>query len=65
MDKERIEIQLIHSPVINTIDNDSIIRILINDADIDMKNLSKVQTLHIGAILLNASRKFIDNANKV
>ena len=65
MDKERIEIQLIHSPVINTIDNDSIIRILINDVDIDIVNLSKIQTLHIGAILLNASRKFINNANKV
>ena len=65
MDKERIEIQLIHYPVIHTIDNGSIVRILINDVDIDMTNLSKVQTLHIGAILLNASRKFIDNANKV
>lgn len=65
MDKERIEIQLIHSPAVSNSDNGSIVRILINDIDIDMEHLSKVQTLHIGAILLNASRKFIDNANNV
>lgn len=40
------------------------VRVLINNKDVSILELDKEVMLHIGAILLNASNKFINNANK-
>ena len=64
MVKENIELQIIHNPKLTTEDNEFAITIFIDGVDKNVLELSQEQMLHIGAILLNASRKFINNANK-
>ena len=64
MAKENIELHIIHNPKFNTEDNGFSIAIFIDSVDKNVLELSQEQMLHIGAILLNASRKFINNANK-
>ena len=65
MVKENIELQIIHNSKLTTEDNGFAITIFIDGIDKSVLELSKEQMLHIGAILLNASKKFIDNINKV
>lgn len=64
MAKENIELQIIHNPKFTTEDNGFAIIIFIDGIDKNVLDLSQEQMLHIGAILLNASRKFINNADK-
>lgn len=64
MAKENIELHIIHNPKFNNEDNGFAIAVFIDGIDKNVLELSQEQILHIGAILLNASRKFIDNANK-
>ena len=64
MAKENIELHIIHNPKFNTKDNGFSIAIFIDGIDKNVLELSQEQVLHIGAILLNASRKFINNTNK-
>ena len=64
MAKENIELHIIHNPKLATEDNNFGIVIFIDGVDKNILELSQEQMLHIGAILLNASRKFINNANK-
>ena len=61
---ENIELQIIHNPKLSTEDNGFAITIFIDGIDKNVLELSQEQILHIGAILLNASRKFINNADK-
>lgn len=56
--KENIELHIIHNPKITTEDNGFAIAIFINGVDKNVLELSEEQMLHIGDILLNASRKF-------
>ena len=65
MAKENIELHIIDNPKITTEDNGFAVAIFIDGVDKSVLELSKDQMLHIGAILLNASRKFINNADKV
>lgn len=58
-----IEIQIIHHTAMEK-DNSFAVRVLIDNEEKSVLELEKVDMLHIGAILLNASRKFINNANK-
>ena len=64
MAKENIELHIIHNPKFNTEDNGFAITVFIDGVDKNVLELSQEQTLHIGAILLNASRKFINNTYK-
>ena len=64
MNNENIEIQIIHTRAMAK-DNGFGVRVLINDKDVSILELDKEVMLHIGAILLNASNKFINNANKI
>lgn len=59
-----IEIQIIHTKAMAK-DNGFAVRVLINDKDIPILELDKEVMLHIGAILLNATNKFINNADKI
>ena len=54
----------VNNPKFNTEDNGFTIAVFIDGIDKNVLELSQEQMLHIGAILLNASRKFINNANK-
>lgn len=63
MIKETIELHIIHNPKFNTKDNGFGIAIFIDGVDKSILELSKEQMLHIGAILLNATRKFINNSD--
>ena len=65
MAKENIELHIIHNPKLTTEDNGFAIIIFIDGVNKNVLELSKEQMLHIGVILLNASKKFIDNINKV
>ena len=65
MAKENIELHVIHNPKLNTKDNWFGIAIFIDGVDKNVLELSKEQMLHIASILLNASRKFINNADKL
>ena len=65
MINENIELQIIHNPKLTTEDNGFAITIFIDGIDKNVLELSQEQMLHIGAILLNTSRKFINNADKV
>ena len=58
-----IEIQIIHHKAMEK-DNSFAVRVLIDNEEKSVLELEKLDMLHIGAILLNASRKFINNANK-
>ena len=64
MAKENIELHIIHNPKLTSEDNGFAIAIFIDGVDKSVLELSQEQMLHIGAILLNASRKFINNADK-
>lgn len=59
-----IEIQILHVKEINK-DNGFSVRVLIDNEEKSFLELEKDDMLHIGAILLNASRKFINNADKI
>ena len=65
MTKEHIELHIIHKPELMPEDNGFGIAIFIDGVDKSVLELSQEQMLHIGAILLNASRKFINNADKI
>ena len=58
MVNENIELQIIHNPKLTTEDNGFAIIIFIDGIDKNVLELSQEQMLHIGAILLNASKKF-------
>ena len=64
MVNENIELHIIHNPKLATEDNNFGIVIFIDGVDKNILELSQEQILQIGAILLNASKKFIDNINK-
>ena len=64
MEHNTIEIQIIHHKSMKK-DNNFAVRVLIDNKEKFILELEKLDMLHIGAILLNASRKFINNANKV
>ena len=59
-----IEIQIIHHKAMEK-DNSFAVRVLIDNEEKSVLELEKLDMLHIGAILLNASRKFINNADKI
>lgn len=65
MVKENIELHIIHNPKLTTEDNGFTVAIFIDGVGKNVLELSQEQMLHIGAILLSVSRKFINNANKV
>ena len=65
MTKENIELHIIHNPKFNTEDNGFSIAIFIDGIDKNVLELSQEQMLHIGAILLNVSNRFINNADKL
>ena len=58
-----IEIQIIHHKAMEK-DNSFAVRVLIDNEEKSVLELEKLDMLHIGAILLNASRKFINNTDK-
>lgn len=62
MDDKNIEIQLIHTKAMEK-DNGFGIRVLIDNEDKSITELNQDDMLHIGAILLNAARKFINHSN--
>lgn len=63
MEHNNIEVQIIHHKAMEK-DNGFGVRVLIDNKEKSVLELEKDDMLHIGAILLNASRKFINNANK-
>lgn len=63
MKEEDIEITLLHNSKYNETDNGFLAVVLINKKYVNILELSREQMLHIGAILLNAARKFINNSN--
>ena len=65
MVNENIELQIIHNPKLTTEDNGFAIAVFIDGIDKNVLELSQEQMLHIGAILLNASNRFINNADKL
>ena len=65
MAKENIKLHIIHNPKLTIEYNGFAIAIFIDGIDKNVLELSQDQMLHIGAILLNASKKFINNADKV
>ena len=56
-----IEIQIIHTRAMEK-DNGFAVRLVRDGEDISPLELEKEELLHIGAILLNASRKFLNHA---
>ena len=62
MDDKNIEIQLIHTKAMEN-DNSFGVRVLINNEDKSVLELNQEDMLHIGAILLNAARTFINHFN--
>ena len=62
MDDKNIEIQLIHTKAMME-DNGFGVRVLINDEENNVLELEQDDMLHIGAILLNAARTFINHFN--
>ena len=64
MKHNNIEIQIIHNKAMEK-DNGFGVRVLIDNEEKSILELEKLDMLHIGAILLNASRKFINNADKI
>jgi len=58
-----IEIQIIHHRAMEK-DNSFGVRVLIDNEEKSILELEKLDMLHIGAILLNASNTFINNADK-
>ena len=64
MEHTNIEIQIIHHRAMEK-DNSFGVRVLIDNEEKSILELEKLDMLHIGAILLNASNIFIKNADKV
>ena len=64
MEHTTIEIQIIHHRAMEK-DNSFGVRVLIDNEEKSILELEKLDMLHIGAILLNASNTFIKNADKV
>ena len=64
MERENIELHIIHNPKLTIEDNGFGIAIFIDGVDKSVLELSQEQMLHIGSILLNATRKFINNSDK-
>ena len=64
MEHTNIEIQIIHHKAMEK-DNSFAVRVLIDNEEKSVLELEKLDMLHIGAILLNASNTFIKNADKV
>lgn len=62
MDDKNIEIQVIHIKAMEN-DNSFGIRVIIDDEDKYISELNQDDMLHIGAILLNAARTFINCFN--
>lgn len=62
MDDKNIEIQLIHTKAMEK-DNSFSVRVLIDNEDNSITELNQIDMLRIGAILLNAARKFINHSN--
>lgn len=62
MDDKNIEIQLIHTKAMEK-DNSFSVRVLIDNEDNSITELNQIDMLRIGAILLNAARKFINYSN--
>ena len=60
MEVNKIEVQVIHTSNMEH-DNSFAVRVLVNNKETSVLELEKLQILHIGAILLNASNKFINN----
>ena len=65
MKEEDIEVTLLHNPRFNEKANGFFVNVLINKKDINPLELTQDQLLHIGAILLNASNTFIQQAKNV
>lgn len=64
MNNKNIEIQIIHTKAMEK-DNGFGVRVLIDDEDVSILDLEKEDILHIGAILLSASKTFIQHAKDV
>lgn len=64
MEHTNIEIQIIHNKAMEK-DNSFGVRVLIDNEEKSILELEKLDMLHIGAILLNASNTFINNADKI
>ena len=64
MKHNNIEVQLIHHRAMEK-DNSFGFRVLIDNEEKSILELEKLDMLHIGAILLNAGKTFIDKANKI
>lgn len=64
MEHTNIEIQIIHHRAMEK-DNSFGVRVLIDNEEKSILELEKLDMLHIGAILLNASNTFINNADKI
>jgi len=64
MEQKVIEIQILHVKEINK-DNGFSVRVLMDNEEKSVLELEKDDMLHISAILLNASKKFIEFSNKV
>ena len=63
MEQKVIELQLLNVKGINK-DNGFSVRVLIDNEEKSILELEKPDMLHIGAILLNASKYFIKHADK-
>lgn len=61
MNDKNIEIQIIHTKAMEK-DNSFGVRVLINDEDKSILELSQDEMLYISAILLNVTRTFINNS---
>ena len=61
MEHNNIEIQIIHHKAMEK-DNSFGVRVLIDNEEKSILELEKTDILHIGAILTNASKHFIENA---
>lgn len=59
----KIEVQILHVNALHE-NNDFGVRVLLDDKDISVLELDKSTMLHIGVILINASKHFIKNADK-
>ena len=64
MEHNNIEIQIIHHKAMEK-DNSFGVIVLIDNEEKSVLELEKTDMLHIGAILINASKHFIENAYKV
>lgn len=61
MNGKTIEVQVLHAPKVHK-DEEFGFRVLINGKDTFVTEIPPEDMLHIGALLLSAARKFINNA---